>query len=104
MPLVSRIYLLVLCAALDACAQPLPASPATVRPLMIAPGQCNESAARFVVGQVADEKLAEEARVRAGAQRVRVVRPGQMVTMEYDAGRLTLEVDAAGRVSGVRCG
>lgn len=71
---------------------------------MIAPGQCNESAARFAVGQVADEKLAEEARVRAGAQRVRMVRPGQMVTMEYDAGRLTIEVDAAGRVSGVRCG
>jgi hypothetical protein len=27
-----------------------------------------------------------------------------MVTMEYDAGRLTLDIDAAGRVSGVRCG
>jgi hypothetical protein len=71
---------------------------------MIAPGQCNESAARFAVGQVADAKLVEEARVKAGAQRVRMVRPGQMVTMEYDAGRLTLDVDAAGRVSGVRCG
>jgi hypothetical protein len=56
------------------------------------------------VGQLADAKLAQEARVRAGAQRVRMVRPGQMVTMEYDAGRLTLDIDAAGRVSGVRCG
>lgn len=71
---------------------------------MIAPGPCDESAARFALGQIADDKLAEQARSRANAQRVRVVRPGQMVTMEYDPGRLTLEVDAAGRVSGVRCG
>lgn len=70
----------------------------------MAPGQCNESAARFAVGQVANATLVEDARVRAGAQRVRTVRPGQMVTMEYDAGRLTLDIDAAGRVSGVRCG
>lgn len=71
---------------------------------MTAPGQCNESAARFALGQLADAKLAEQARVQAGAQRVRMVRPGQMVTMEYDSGRLTLDIDAAGRVSGVRCG
>jgi hypothetical protein len=97
MPLHRRLYLLVLCVALDACAQPLP-------PPVIAPNQCNEAAARFAVGQVADAKLAEEARVRASAQRVRMVRPGQMVTMEFDAGRLTLDIDAAGRVAGVRCG
>jgi len=103
MPLQHRLYLLVLCVGLDACAQPLPPAPVP-RPPVIAPGQCNESAARFAVGQVADAKLAEEARIRASAQRVRMVRPGQMVTMEYDAGRLTLDIDAAGRVSGVRCG
>ena len=96
MPLHRRLYLLVLCVGLDACAQPMPP--------VIAPNQCNEAAARFAVGQVADAKLAEEARVRASAQRVRMVRPGQMVTMEYDAGRLTLDIDAAGRVAAVRCG
>jgi len=96
MPLQGRLYLLVLCVGLDACVQPLPP--------VIAPNQCNEAAARFAVGQVADARLGEEARIRASAQRVRMVRPGQMVTMEYDAGRLTLDIDAAGRVAAVRCG
>jgi hypothetical protein len=100
----TQIALLVLCVGLDACAQQLPPSALPQPPVTASGQQCNESAARFAVGQLADAKLAEEARVRAGAQRVRMVRPGQMVTMEYDAGRLTLDIDAAGRVSGVRCG
>lgn len=103
MPPHCRLYVLVLCAGLDACAQQLPPSTLPRAPVT-ATGQCNEKAARFALGQIADAKLAEEARVRAGAQRVRMVRPGQMVTMEFDAGRLTMDVDAAGRVSGVRCG
>lgn len=73
-------------------------------PPVTAPGQCSESAARFAIGRLADAALAEEARVKANAQRVRMVRPGQMVTMEYDAGRLTLELDAAGRIVAARCG
>jgi hypothetical protein len=32
------------------------------------------------------------------------VRPGQMVTMEFDARRLTLEIGADGRVVSARCG
>lgn len=103
MPIHRPLYLLVICFGLEACAQPAP-PPALPQPPMNAPGQCNESAAQFAVGQLADAKLAEQARIKAGAQRVRMVRPGQMVTMEYDAGRLTMDVDAAGRVSGVRCG
>ena len=99
----SRTWWLVLCIGLDACAQQPPPTPIPQAPV-ITPGQCNEAAARFALGRVADAKLAEEARVRAGAQRVRMVRPGQMVTMEYDAGRLTLDIAAAGRVSGARCG
>jgi hypothetical protein len=40
----------------------------------------------------------------AGAQRFRWLRPGEVVTMEYDASRLNLEVDATGKVIRVRCG
>lgn len=82
--------------ALSACAQPQP--PAA------APGPCNEGAANFAVGKPADAKLAEEARVRAGATRVRMVHPNQAVTMEFDASRLTLAVDAAGKVARAGCG
>jgi len=35
---------------------------------------------------------------------MRALRPGQVVTMEFDARRLTLELDGDGRVVRVRCG
>jgi hypothetical protein len=35
---------------------------------------------------------------------VRILRPGQMVTKEFDPERLNLEVDAAGRIIAARCG
>lgn len=104
MPLQRRLCLLLLCAGLGACAQQLPLTAAAPPPPVIAPGQCNEAAAQFAVGKTIDAKLAEEVRVRASAQRVRMVRPGQMVTMDYDAGRLTLDLDASDRVVRARCG
>ena len=108
MSLQSRMCLLLLASGLGACALQLPASPgssaAMPPPPMIAPAQCNEDAAQFGVGKIADANLAEEVRVRAGATRIRMVRPGQMVTMEYDTARLTLDLDASGRVLRARCG
>jgi hypothetical protein len=91
-------------AALGACAQQPPQVPAAPPPPVIAPNQCNDAAAQFAVGKTADAKLAEEARVRASALRVRMIRPGQMVTMEFDASRLTIELDDKGKVVSVRCG
>jgi hypothetical protein len=34
----------------------------------------------------------------------RLVRPGMVVTMDYIAGRLTVAVDEAGRISRASCG
>lgn len=109
MSLQSRMCLLLLAAGLGACAQQPPANASSggatlPRPPVSAAGQCNEDAAQFAVGKTADAKLAEEVRVRAGVKRVRMVRPGQMVTMEFDTARLTLELDANGRVLRARCG
>lgn len=95
---------LLLTCALGACAQPIPQPPVAPAPPMMAPGKCDAAAAQFAVGRTIDAKLAEEVRVKSGAQRVRVVRPGQMVTMEFDAMRLTLDVDANGRLNSARCG
>ncbi len=89
-------------AALAGCAQEPPQVPPA--PPVIASGQCDESAAQFAVGKPANGPLAEEARGRSSAQRVRMVHPGQMVTMEFDVTRLTLDVDAAGKVVRARCG
>jgi hypothetical protein len=65
---------------------------------------CDAAKASGFVGRKADEALVEQARQAAGAERARVLAPGTMVTMEYLAGRLNLDVDAGGIVQGVRCG
>ena len=93
-----------LATALGACAQQPPQVPPAPPPPVIAPGQCNDAAAQFTLGKTADAQLVDEARARASVQRVRLVRPGQMVTMEFDATRLTLDLDAAGKVVKARCG
>jgi hypothetical protein len=56
------------------------------------------------MGRNADTALTNEARTSAGAKTVRVLRPNQVVTMEFNAERLNLTVDDAGRVTRVSCG
>jgi hypothetical protein len=38
------------------------------------------------------------------SQQVRVIRPGQAVTMDYSPARLNIEVNGAERISRVSCG
>ena len=42
--------------------------------------------------------------MQSGAHMARVLRPGQMITKEYNAQRLSLVVDDNGRITAVRCG
>lgn len=65
---------------------------------------CEAEPAQSAVGQVATASVVEQARQRAGARSARVLRPGQVVTMEFDATRLNLDVDGESRVLRVRCG
>lgn len=83
--------------ALTACAQPqsAPAAPA---------GTCNAQPARFAVGYTLTDALTEEVKHRSGARVARVLRPGQVTTMEFSSERVNLDVDAGNRVTGVRCG
>ena len=67
-------------------------------------GQCNADAAQRHVGHLATAEMVEAARKDAGADRVRTLKPGQMVTMEYLAGRLNLYLDAAGKIERIACG
>jgi len=67
-------------------------------------GTCDAKPAQSAVGQNSTAKVVEAARVRSGAMMARILRPGQMITKEFDAQRLNLEVDANGRIVAVRCG
>jgi hypothetical protein len=91
-------------ALLAACAVPPPDVPEAPPPPVFAQGECDAQGAQAAIGQAYNQPLGEQARTRSGAERVRALRPGDMTTMEFNARRLTIDVDAAGKVAGVRCG
>lgn len=98
---------------LMACAAPPPPPAPVVAdvPVAVKPApapapqpECSAAGARFAVGQTLSPQLEVAARTRANAAVSRMLKPGQAVTMEFNAARLNLEVDARGRVTAVRCG
>ncbi|MGE0458731.1 MAG: I78 family peptidase inhibitor [Bauldia sp.] len=67
-------------------------------------GPCVEANADLFVGQVATPGVQESARIAANATIVRTIAPGQVVTMEFSANRLTLDVNAGNVITNGRCG
>lgn len=67
-------------------------------------GQCDASAAQSVVGERFSDRAAQSAQSRAGASTLRILQPGQVMTMEYNPQRLTIVVDESGAVASARCG
>lgn len=67
-------------------------------------GHCDAAAVQPLAGQAYTDALGEQARHDAHAARLRTLRPGQAVTLEYDGDRLNLELDAQGRIVALRCG
>ncbi len=94
-------------AALLGCAAPKAPS-AGAGPVPVpggtAAGICSARGAQFAVGKMPGASVVEQARQRSGAYMARVLRPGQMVTMEFNAQRLNLDLDAAGLIARARCG
>ena len=93
----------------DASASPAASEPATAAaPAAPAtpPAQpgCNAEAARRLVGQIATAEVVEQARSAAGAENARTLKPGQVVTMEFNPSRLNIDVDAGNTITNVRCG
>lgn len=67
-------------------------------------GKCDASQLQSLIGQPLTDALSAQAREDAKATEVRVLKPGQMVTMEFNGERLNLEVDDKHVVTAVRCG
>jgi hypothetical protein len=65
---------------------------------------CDAARARAVVGRQRSPALGAEAQRLSGAASLRWIEPDSMVTMDYRADRLNIEVDAKGKVTAVRCG
>jgi positive regulator of sigma E activity len=97
-----RMLMGVLALALSGCAT-VPAESEPVPPVHGA-GSCDAVAAQKLVGQAATVDLAAKAQRLSGAEMVRWLRPGQMVTMEFREGRLNIQLDEQNRVIAIRCG
>jgi len=72
----------------------------------IPPGsKCEQTAIlNSFIGQPASIELASRLMTAARAPKLRWVAVGQMVTMEYSANRLTVQLDAQNRVATMTCG
>lgn len=73
--------------------------PAAEEPAMT----CQADKGQWAIGQIADEALVARVKADTTSDRVRVIRPGMAVTMDYREDRVNLDVDADNRVTGVRC-
>ena len=67
-------------------------------------GECNAAPVQSLVGQAFGDRAAQNAGEQAGASTVRVLQPGQVMTMEYNPERLTIVVDEARNIASLRCG
>jgi membrane-bound lytic murein transglycosylase B len=80
-------------------AETAPTPPAAEEPVMT----CQADKGQWAIGQIADEALVAKVKADTASERVRVIRPGMAVTMDYREDRVNLDVDADNRVTGVRC-
>jgi hypothetical protein len=65
---------------------------------------CDAEDVQAWVGHALPGDGADQARKATGSAVVRVVRPGEAVTMDFRADRLTIALDANGKVVSARCG
>lgn len=65
---------------------------------------CDAAALQSQIGQKATPSVMEDLRTRSGSATARMLRPGQLVTMEYNTTRLNLIVDDKDVMTAIRCG
>ncbi|CAB3625898.1 I78 family peptidase inhibitor [Achromobacter pestifer] len=65
---------------------------------------CDAADLQSQIGQKATQSVMEDLRTRSGSTTARILRPGQLVTMEYNATRLNLIVDDKDVMTAIRCG
>ena len=89
---------IVLLLSMAACATIPPQDPP------MAAAQCNAQGARWAVGREPSADVVERARIESGSATVRVIRPGDAVTMDFRGDRLNLNVNARNAIDAVKCG
>jgi hypothetical protein len=76
----------------------------TARPAQPVAGSCNAEGLANYVGREATAKTGGEIMRQSGARVVRWVPKGAMITMEFSADRVTINLDENNRVERINCG
>ncbi|QTF93227.1 I78 family peptidase inhibitor, partial [Halomonas sp. BM-2019] len=78
--------------------------PAPPPPRVEASGECGAGRVQDRVGREYSESLGESIRDESGAASVRVIRPGEAVTLDYRADRLNVRLDDDDIIAEIGCG
>jgi hypothetical protein len=65
---------------------------------------CDAAPAQSAIGKPATPELVERVRIDSHSRVVRVLHPGEIITMEFSAERVNLRVDGNNVVLAVTCG
>ncbi len=68
------------------------------------PDSCTTDPISWVIGQAATPEVVERAQFESRSRDVRVIEPGQAVTLDYRGDRLNLHVNQAGAIHQATCG
>lgn len=66
--------------------------------------QCDAERARWAIGREATADVVEEVRAATQSQHVRVIHPGQAVTMDFRPDRVNIHVNERRAITSITCG
>jgi hypothetical protein len=66
--------------------------------------QCVAAPASWAIGQAATDEVVERIRIDTHSRTARVLRPGQVITMEFSAERANVKVNDRNAIIGITCG
>ena len=96
--------LLALLVMVPSCATAVPPAEADRARSLAELHPCDAGPAQRLVGRRATARLLAAARRLSGASSIRLVRPGEPISMDYSTDRLTIEVDERNRLLRLSCG
>lgn len=94
----------LLLAGCGATSAPPAHEPAPPPPTVETSGDCGAQRVQDRVGRDYTEALGEAIRAESGAGAMRVMRPGDVFTMEYRGDRINVRLDEGGRITDIGCG
>jgi hypothetical protein len=67
-------------------------------------GDCNADPVQNMIGQSYSDSVGVSLQQRSGSQALRLLKPGEVMTMEYNPTRINVILDDHGAIEALRCG